>query len=96
MSFNLMAEGVLDYEEIATHVASFEPLELFPVPATHAGEVSALGIACPSSRCGDEAARALERIVRFMWARNARVYELFDGRIIDGEAVLEDVKQMIR
>jgi hypothetical protein len=96
MSFNLFAEGAFDYEAIASRVRSFEPLEVFPIPPSREGELQALGIACPLSRWGDDAAHAIDSIVHFLWAAGARVYELWGGSEITGDAELAEVCANVR
>jgi hypothetical protein len=96
MSFNLMAEGTFDYASIAARASSFAPLEVFPIPPSQGGELPALGIACPRSRCGEDAARALDRVVRFLWASSAHVYELWAGREVTSDAELAELCQNVR
>jgi hypothetical protein len=91
MSFNVMAEGAIDYGFVAAQVASFEPLEVFPIPPGHEGELPALGVACPISRCGKDAAQALDRIVRFFWTNRLVVYELWGGHAIVDETGLAEL-----
>jgi hypothetical protein len=96
MSFDLMAEGVIDYELLAASAPSFQPLELFPIPAAGvAGVRDAIGIACPSSRCGPSAAQALDRLVRFLWDTGAVVHELWRGRVVSDESTLAEAAAMI-
>jgi hypothetical protein len=96
MSFNVMAEGVIDYGFVAARIASFQPLEVFPIPPSREGELPALGIACPSSRCGEDAARALDRVVRFLWTNGLVVYELWSGRAIVDETGLAELCAKVR
>jgi hypothetical protein len=96
MSFNVMAEGAMDYGYVASQASSFEPLEVFPIPPSHEVELPALGVACPSSRCGEDAARALDRIVRFLWTNGLIVYELWGGRTIVDETSLAELCANVR
>jgi hypothetical protein len=96
MSFNVLAEGAIDYAAVAAKVASFAPLELFPVPPARPGELPALGVACPLSRCGEDAARALDRVVRFLWANRVHVYELWGGQEVSNETELAELCANVR
>jgi hypothetical protein len=106
MSYNLMAEGDLDLFELSHGAAQFEPLELFPIPAERsttsdldphrtALAPDALGIAIPSSRSGPEAVAALKALVEFMWAKQARVFDLYSGQEIATPADVDELSARI-
>lgn len=105
MSYNLLAEGHLDLFELSQCASHYEPLELFPVPAsaaitTEASEparmtLDALGIAIPLSRAGAEAGAALRALVEFMWTQDANVFDLYTGEQISTPSELAGVLERI-
>jgi hypothetical protein len=106
MSYNLMAEGDLDFFELSRLSAQYRPLELFPVPAANPWpkpegnhqaklEPDALGIAIPSSCAGAEAAAALRSLVEFMWSRGVKVFDLYSGEQISTPQELGEVAERI-
>ena len=106
MSYNLMAEGDLDLFEFAQAASQFEPLELFPIPATdphpveHEGnriklEPDAIGVAIPRARVGTDAAGALRRFVELMWVKDVNVIDLYCGKRISTPQDLAEVEERI-
>jgi hypothetical protein len=89
MSYNLYAEGDLDFVEVSRMVRRYEGIEVFPIAAD--GLPDALGIAVPSSRADERARDELDQLIRHLWAAEAKVFDLYAGTRIASDADLTAV-----
>ena len=77
MSYNLYAEGNLDFEVLAQRARRCDRIELFPIRDD--GEPDAIGIALPSSRIDDAAWQELEELLDALVAGELAVFDLMTG-----------------
>jgi len=79
VSYNLMGEGVLDYEHLSTLGHHYPAFELFPIPADQPDQPDAVGIALPSSQVNEQALPQLTALVRDLWEAQIRIIDLMTG-----------------
>ena len=89
MSYNIYAEGDVDFVELSRMARSFESIEVFPIAGD--GLPDGLGIAVPSSRADERARDELDQLIRHLWAAEAKVFDLYVGARIAGDADLPAV-----
>jgi hypothetical protein len=77
MSYNLYAEGKVDFEALAQRARQCDRIELFPI--CDAGEPDAVGIALPSSRIDDAAWEELEKLLDMLVTSKLAVFDLMTG-----------------
>src|SRR5688500_5825088 len=92
MSYNLLAEGSLDYEELAILTARYPALELFPVPAETEDDRDAMGIALPSSRANEDGAAEMQQLIRELWRTKLQIFDLYVGSAIETE---DDLRTLV-
>ena len=88
MSFNLYAEGELDYVALARDT-EHQSLELFPITGDDGPD--ALGIALPSKFATATARDELRTLVERLQLIGVRVYDLYSGLAIETEDDLADL-----
>jgi hypothetical protein len=81
MSYNLYAEGDVDFEALAQRARRCDRIELFPIRDD--GEPDAIGIALPSSRIDDAAWQELEELLGMLVASSLAVWDLMTGERLE-------------
>jgi hypothetical protein len=81
MSYNLYAEGKLDFEVLSQRARQCDRIELFPI--RDAGEPDAVGIALPSSRIDDAAWAELAKLLEMLVTSKVAVFDLMTGDRIE-------------
>lgn len=91
MSYNLYAEGDLDYVALSRETEHFQVIEIFPIAGD--GGPDALGIAIPSGRAELEgAADELSAFVQLLQVMGAQVHDLVEGTRIETD---DDLAQLV-
>jgi hypothetical protein len=94
MSYDLIAIGVGDYEDLHAELPPRDHFEVFPIPPEAPGDLPGLGIALPRSR-SEGAYLELVALIRILWRRGATVIDLYRGERVANVADLAATREEI-